>query len=92
MLGETDQIVLEDLPAAIQDFELAVGDTGSPIAGAADTLEEIEVSCILQAMAKTQHNRTQAARLLGISRRTLGYRIEKYSLAEELKTSQASPG
>ncbi|MFP8874343.1 MAG: helix-turn-helix domain-containing protein, partial [Myxococcota bacterium] len=36
--------------------------------------------------------RTQAARLLGISRRTLGYRIEKYSLAEELKTRQASPG
>ena len=92
VLGETDQIVLEDLPAAIQDFELAVGDNGSPIAGAADTLEEIEVSCILQAMAKTQHNRTQAARLLGISRRTLGYRIEKYSLAEELKTRQASPG
>ncbi len=84
VLGENEEISLEDLPASVQDFELAeIGDSNSD---STDTLEDIEVACIMQAMNKTGHNRTQAARLLGISRRTLGYRIEKYGLVEPLKT------
>jgi len=52
---------------------------------AGDTLEDIEMRCILQAMRRTQFNRTRAARLLGVTRRTLGYRITKYGLDEELE-------
>jgi DNA-binding NtrC family response regulator len=88
VLGENEEISLEDLPSAVQDFELAEINESKP--DSTDTLEDIEVTCILQAMSRTGHNRTQAARLLGISRRTLGYRIEKYGLAEQLKARQAA--
>lgn len=42
-------------------------------------LEVIEKSLIEQALART-NNKAQAARLLGISRPTLLYRLEKYGL------------
>ena len=35
------------------------------------TLEDIEQRCIVQALSKSQFNRTRAARLLGVTRRTL---------------------
>jgi DNA-binding NtrC family response regulator len=43
-------------------------------------LEHMEISIIRQALNKTQGNRSRAARLLGISRDTLLYRIKKYAL------------
>ncbi len=44
-------------------------------------LDEVERSLIGQALAKTAGNRSQAARLLGISRDTLLYRLKKYALS-----------
>jgi transcriptional regulator with GAF, ATPase, and Fis domain len=41
--------------------------------------------CIVQAMQKTGFNRTRAAGLLGVTRRTLGYRINKYKLDMKLE-------
>lgn len=43
-------------------------------------LEDVERSMLLNALAKTGWNVTQAARMLGISRDTLRYRIEKHRL------------
>jgi DNA-binding NtrC family response regulator len=43
-------------------------------------LEHMEISIIRQALNKTQGNRSRAARLLGISRDTLLYRIKKHAL------------
>ncbi|WP_455212387.1 sigma-54 interaction domain-containing protein [Kaarinaea lacus] len=43
-------------------------------------LEQMEMNIIRQALAKSQGNRSLAARLLGISRDTLLYRIKKYAL------------
>lgn len=43
-------------------------------------LEHMEINIIRQALTKSQGNRSQAARLLGISRDTLLYRIKKYAL------------
>jgi DNA-binding NtrC family response regulator len=43
-------------------------------------LERVEKNIIRQALAKSQGNRSRAARLLGISRDTLLYRIKKYTL------------
>jgi two-component system NtrC family response regulator len=40
-------------------------------------LEELERSLILKALHKSGGNVSRAARLLGLSRRTLQYRIEK---------------
>jgi DNA-binding NtrC family response regulator len=44
-------------------------------------MEELEVSLIEQALSKTAGNRSRAARLLGLSRDTLLYRIKKYAIA-----------
>jgi DNA-binding NtrC family response regulator len=43
-------------------------------------LEHMEMNIIRQALMKTQGNRSRAARLLGVSRDTLLYRIKKYAL------------
>lgn len=44
-------------------------------------LEALEVDLIHQALSRTNGNRSQSARLLGISRDTLLYRIQKHGLA-----------
>ncbi len=46
-------------------------------------LEDVERRAILQALEKTNQNKTQAAKLLGVSFRTLRYRLEKLGLAKE---------
>ncbi len=44
-------------------------------------LDELEANMILQALVRTNGNRSKSARLLGISRDTLLYRIQKHGLA-----------
>lgn len=44
-------------------------------------LETLERQLITQALARTRGNRSQAARLLGLSRDTLLYRLKKHALA-----------
>lgn len=44
-------------------------------------LEALEVELIQQALAHTAGNRSQAARLLGLTRDTLLYRMKKYAIA-----------
>lgn len=45
------------------------------------SLEEVEIELIRQALSRTQGNRSRSARLLGISRDTLLYRMQKYGIA-----------
>ncbi len=44
------------------------------------SLTEIEKQVLLQALEKTNHNQSQAAKLLKISRDTLRYRMKKYGM------------
>jgi DNA-binding NtrC family response regulator len=89
VLGEPPEIGVGDLPVAIQDYERKRHQQIPAEDSNGSTLEDIEMRCILQAMARTGYNRTRAAHLLGITRRTLGYRIQKYDLAERLDRDQA---
>lgn len=43
-------------------------------------LEQVEKSLIEQALKRTDYNQTHAAKLLGITRHTLIYRMEKYNI------------
>jgi len=43
-------------------------------------LEELEKSLLLQALEQARHNQTRAAQLLGITRHTLRYRMEKHGM------------
>jgi transcriptional regulator of acetoin/glycerol metabolism len=48
--------------------------------GAASALDRVEREMLVQALAQAQHNVSQAARALGVSRDTLRYRMEKHGL------------
>lgn len=94
VLSESQDLVLADLPPAVQEFARAQGVKPSleeprPENETEQTLEDIEMKCILHAMKKTAHNRTRAANLLGVTRRTLSYRIGKYGLEEDLERIRA---
>ncbi|MCI0732355.1 MAG: helix-turn-helix domain-containing protein, partial [Methylococcaceae bacterium] len=43
-------------------------------------MESLEIDLINQALARTKGNRSKAARLLGLTRDTLLYRIHKYGI------------
>ena len=49
-----------------------------------EKLEGIEKQSILEALEKTHFNRTAAAKLLGVSFRTLRYRMERLGIKDEL--------
>ncbi|MES2635701.1 MAG: sigma-54 dependent transcriptional regulator [Pseudomonadota bacterium] len=51
--------------------------------GLSEYLEDIEKRAILKALAKANNNKTAAAKLLGVSFRTLRYRLTKLGLARE---------
>lgn len=51
--------------------------------GLPEYLEDIEKRAILKALAKANNNKTAAAKLLGVSFRTLRYRLAKLGLAKE---------
>ena len=51
--------------------------------GLSEYLEDIEKRAILKALAKANNNKTAAAKLLGVSFRTLRYRLTKLGLAKD---------
>jgi DNA-binding NtrC family response regulator len=83
LLCEGDEIEVEDLPFEIRQ-EQSPGQTTDefqfrlPPEGI--SFEEVERSFIMQAMEKTDWNITRAAKLLGLTFRTLQYRLEKFDI------------
>lgn len=45
-----------------------------------DYLDDIERAILTQALQQTRYNRTQSAKLLGISFRSMRYRMERLSI------------
>lgn len=80
-------VILEEgvelLPAHLPD-ELRPGarlvdlESGFKLPAAGIRLEDLEKDLLRQALERTQGNKTRAAELLGLTRDTLRYRIEKY--------------
>lgn len=66
----------EEGPSAIQGFEGNLIQTGM-------TIQEAEKRLIIKTLEHTHENRTQAARLLGISVRTLRNKLNEYKLDQE---------
>lgn len=82
VLCDDNVVDVSDLPLRIQE---SVSDSAADYpAGPVPSshLEEIEKQCIVAALNKTGFNFTRAAQHLGITRRTLGYRIQKYGLQD----------
>jgi len=67
-------------PAAAPVNDLAA--TSAPIPAHGVNLDAIERALVVKALAQARHNKTRAAKLLGLTRAQLYSRIEKYGLAE----------
>jgi DNA-binding NtrC family response regulator len=88
LLCENDTITLDDLPPEMTQS----GSVGSVTSGN-DTqfklppegvnFEDVERSLIMQAMDRTDNNITKSAKMLGLTFRTLQYRLEKFGFKKD---------
>ncbi len=77
-----DALLLLHIPGAPAPQQSA--DDGGKLS---DAVEQAERARILDALAKGGGNQTRAAKLLGVSRRTLVYRLDRYGLPRPRKGS-----
>lgn len=81
ILGADKEIDLEHLPPDILSRSSGIQhNEGFNLPDEGIRLEELEQNMIKQALDRTHGNRSRAARLLGLTRDTLLYRIKKYAL------------
>jgi transcriptional regulator with GAF, ATPase, and Fis domain len=84
ILADGGYIRSEHLPVTSPRQSGAAGDLPSSAAFPAGgvNLEDIERSLVVRALSQARHNKTRAAKLLGLTRAQLYSRIEKYGLVE----------
>ncbi len=82
ILGAPPSLRMADFPP-----EIAKPGEGTPASGSAFELppegvilDDLEKTLLMQALTRTRGNRTRAAKLLGLNRDSVRYRIEKYDL------------
>lgn len=90
LLAEGDTIMIEDLPSEVREEArpATVGNFKLPADGIA--FEEVERDLIMQAMERTDYNITKAAKLLGVTFRTLQYRLDKFGIKRPERAAGAS--
>jgi DNA-binding NtrC family response regulator len=76
LLSRSELILPEHLPTRVR--EAAGLPSAAPPAGDARQLEEIERQAILLALKQHDSNRTETAKALGISRRALIYKLQRF--------------
>ncbi|MBX3291460.1 MAG: sigma-54-dependent Fis family transcriptional regulator [Acidobacteria bacterium] len=86
LLCENDTITTDDLPPEVTQGRTAAAAAASglftlPPEGV--NFEDVERTLIEQAMARTDNNITKSAKLLGLTFRTLQYRLEKFGLKRD---------
>ena len=65
-----------------RDFKTTFSDQATAL-NLSDYLEDVERTAIISALNKTNNNKTAAAKLLGVSFRTLRYRLTKLNLVKD---------
>jgi len=96
LLCENDTITLDDLPPEMMNSTATSSSAASAAAvGELITLpaegvnfEDVERSLIMQAMERTDNNITKSAKLLGLTFRTLQYRLEKFGFKKDGEESE----
>ncbi len=78
-----DDLFMDHQPKPNTDDKVSYDPSKSPEVGLPEYLEDIEKRAILKALAKANNNKTAAAKLLGVSFRTLRYRLTKLGLAKD---------
>jgi DNA-binding NtrC family response regulator len=85
LLAEGDYIDAEDLPYEIRQEGTPAAALNFKLPPEGISFEDLERSLIMQAMEQTGWNITRAAKLLGLSFRTLQYRLEKFGIKKPVK-------
>jgi DNA-binding NtrC family response regulator len=85
LLCEGNEIEVEDLPVEMRQEGTPAGAFDFKLPPEGISFEDVERSLITQAMEQTNWNITRAAKLLGLSFRTLQYRLEKFGLKKTEK-------
>ena len=80
VLGRRDRMGLRELPASIRNFNPALAESGGAPARSNMTVVQAEKQLIFEALKNANGNRTDAAKRLGISRRTLHRKLHAYHL------------
>jgi DNA-binding NtrC family response regulator len=80
LLAESDLISVEDLPLEVRQEARPQVEGSYKLPAEGITFDEFERSLIMQAMERTDYNITKAAKLLGLTFRTLQYRLEKFGI------------
>lgn len=86
LLSRTEEVALADLPAVLRRGQAEIEKSVPAPESAAGGLEAVERELIVQALHKANWNRTEAARQLAISRKTLLYRMAKYRIENDRTT------
>jgi len=83
ILGKGSKLSITETPWLLQELRRNLGvqplDDEPPFALAGHSLEELERRAILDTLRREDGNRTRAARILGISDRTLRQKVKKYN-------------
>lgn len=80
LLSEGDLITTEDLPTEVRQDVGPASEGAFKLPSEGINFEDVERNLITQAMEQTDYNITKAAKLLGLTFRTLQYRLEKFGI------------
>ncbi len=88
VMAQKEQITVRDLPQSVRDSVDEIGDSKIGLAGSSPVtranvlnLHDSETRLIMRALEDTDGNRTEAAKKLGISRRTLHRRLHELNIS-----------
>ncbi|HYJ45653.1 MAG TPA: sigma-54 dependent transcriptional regulator [Pyrinomonadaceae bacterium] len=80
LLCEGDLITVDDLPLEVRQDARPQTEGAFKLPPEGISFEDVERSLIIQAMEQTDYNITKSAKLLGLTFRTLQYRLEKFGI------------
>ncbi|MFI5303948.1 MAG: sigma-54-dependent transcriptional regulator [Nitrospiria bacterium] len=80
LLCESEIIELNDLPAEIKKTSYPLSEIDFDLPAEGFSLEEFEKQLLVKAMDKSDWTITKAAKMLGLSYKTLQYRLDKFNL------------
>jgi transcriptional regulator with PAS, ATPase and Fis domain len=80
LLCEGDLISIEDLPLEVRQEARPAAEGTFKLPPEGISFEDVERDLITQALEQSDYNITKAAKLLGLTFRTLQYRLEKFGI------------
>jgi two-component system NtrC family response regulator len=83
LLSRSDEVTLADLPDKLRQGMPHKESPNPPAAAVGVALTTVERDTIVHALRRRNWNQSQAARELGISRKTLLYRMRKHAISKE---------